>query len=290
MKKLILGSAIAAMIAGPALAADMPVKAPPPPPVLYDWSGAYVGFNIGGAWFDTERTYPNLGGASISSSDSDVIYGFHAGAQGQWGNWVLGFEAAFSACMRECQSSAVIFTLPTPPAPAGTTFDAFNKITNLFTVGYATGTVHGQYRFGGVQIFPGPGPAPAGTNLSGHSRNDGWFAGGGFEYMAHKGALVDVILGVEYQHFDLREKNTFCFNPGCGVANAEDYRSSAVGDIVRARLPSRPKAGVGPDRGRRLPWLRRTSHATRIVEEGISMQSSQPERARSHPTSEVQFG
>ena len=99
MKKLFIGSmALAAMIAGPAMAADMPVKAPPPP-VVYDWSGAYVGFNIGGAWFDVERTYPNLGGASISSSDSDVIYGFHAGAQGQWGNWVLGFEAAFSACI-----------------------------------------------------------------------------------------------------------------------------------------------------------------------------------------------
>jgi outer membrane immunogenic protein len=48
--------ALAAVIAGPAMAADMPVKALPPPPVVYDWSGAYVGFNIGGAWFDVERT------------------------------------------------------------------------------------------------------------------------------------------------------------------------------------------------------------------------------------------
>jgi outer membrane immunogenic protein len=42
MKKLLLGSAgLAALIAGPAMAADMPVKAPPPAPVAYyDWSGA----------------------------------------------------------------------------------------------------------------------------------------------------------------------------------------------------------------------------------------------------------
>ena len=249
MRKLFLGSmALAALIAGPAMAADMPVKALPPPPVVYDWSGVYVGFNIGGAWVDVERTYPNLGGASIKSDNSDVIYGFHAGAQGQWGGWVLGIEAAYSACMRECQGSAVIFTLPTPPAPAGTTFDAFNKITNLFTVGprlgfawdrwmiygtggYALATIHGQYRFAGLQIFP-----PGAFNFTGHSWNDGWFAGGGFEYMVHKGALVDVILGAEYQHFDLRSKTAFCLR-GCAPSFVFlDFDHGASGDIVRARL------------------------------------------------------
>jgi outer membrane immunogenic protein len=250
MKKLFLGSmALAALIAGPAMAADMPVKALPPPPVVYDWSGVYVGFNIGGAWYDVERTYPNIGGASIKSSGSDGIYGFHAGAQGQWGSWVLGIEAAFSGCFRECQSSAVIFALPSPPAPAGATFDAFNKITNLFTVGprlgyawdrwmiygtggYATGTVHGQYRAAGLQVFPG-GAGFLGTNLSGHSWNDGWFAGGGLEFMVHKGALVDVILGAEYQHIDLRSRNAFT---NAALGNVFDFNHDAVVDVVRARL------------------------------------------------------
>jgi len=251
MKKLFLGSmALAAVIAGPAMAADMPVKVKAPPPVVvYDWSGAYVGFNIGGVWADVDRFYPQaIGGALTATTRSDdVIYGFHAGAQGQWGNWVLGIEAAYSACFRECQGSTA---LPTPPFALDTS--AYNKITNLFTVGprlgyawdrwmifatggYATGSIKGQYTFTstGIQRFP---------TFHGQSWHDGWFAGGGFEYMAHKGALVDVILGVEYQHFDLREKNTFCFNPGCGVANAEDYRSSAVGDIIRARLTIKTQA------------------------------------------------
>ena len=43
------------MLAGPAMAADMPIKAPPPPVVYYDWSGAYVGFNIGGVWSDVHQ-------------------------------------------------------------------------------------------------------------------------------------------------------------------------------------------------------------------------------------------
>ena len=44
MNKLLLGSmALATTLAGPAVAADMPVKAPPPPPAFHDWSGAYSG-------------------------------------------------------------------------------------------------------------------------------------------------------------------------------------------------------------------------------------------------------
>jgi outer membrane immunogenic protein len=55
MRKLTFtAAALAALGAGPALAADMPVKAPvykaPPPPAIYSWSGFYIGANIGGAW------------------------------------------------------------------------------------------------------------------------------------------------------------------------------------------------------------------------------------------------
>ena len=42
------------------MAADMPIKAPPPPPVAYyDWSGAYIGFNAGSVWSQIDQTFPN---------------------------------------------------------------------------------------------------------------------------------------------------------------------------------------------------------------------------------------
>ena len=69
---------------------------------------------------------------------------------------------------------------------------------------------------------------------SGASRNNGWYAGGGFDYMVHKGPLVDVILGLEYQHFDVESKNAFCGNRACTAGNSFDL--GAKGDIVRARL------------------------------------------------------
>src|SRR5688572_25255402 len=99
MKTFFLGGmALAAMVAGPAMAADMPVKALPPPPALYDWSGAYIGFNIGGMTYDIDRTFPNriplaLGGGILpgfTTNDTDGIFGFHAGAQWQWGSFVFG--------------------------------------------------------------------------------------------------------------------------------------------------------------------------------------------------------
>jgi outer membrane immunogenic protein len=61
MKKFLLGgAALIAMFAGSAMAADMPVKAPvlkapPPPPVVYNWTGCYIGGNVGGGWARVEH-------------------------------------------------------------------------------------------------------------------------------------------------------------------------------------------------------------------------------------------
>ena len=90
-----------------------------------------------------------------------------------------------------------------------------HKITNLFTAGprlgyawdrwmiYATGgwasaNLKGTYCSTITGVC-----GPAVTSQNGASRNDGWYAGGGFDYMIHKGALVDVLLGAEYQHFEV---------------------------------------------------------------------------------------
>ena len=45
-----------------------------------------------------------------------------------------------------------------------------------------------------------------------------------------------VLLGAEYQHYDVGGKSAFCNNPGCAVPTGADYDLSAKGDIVRARL------------------------------------------------------
>jgi outer membrane immunogenic protein len=250
MKKFLLGSVgLAAMLAGPAMAADMPVAPPPPPVVYYDWSGVYVGGNVGAIWSTVDQTFtsplgqgPGPGSQNnFSTSPSNGIFGFHAGAQWQWGAWVLGVEAALSGCFEECRTLSGIVT-----NPANTFFE--HKITNLFTVGPRIG-----YAWDRWMIFATGGWASANlksatcntvtglcdgpnSNFNGASRNDGWYVGGGFDYMVHKGPLVDVILGVEYQHYDVRSHNAFCFNPGCGSPTGWDYDLAAKGDLVRARF------------------------------------------------------
>ena len=265
MKKLTLGTAaLAAMIAGPAMAADMPAKArPAPPPVIYDWSGIYLGFNAGGMWYDVDRQYPYLGGGfgtgggvgNHTLSDSDAIYGFHAGFQGQWGNWVLGFEAGAIGCFRECIAQVAVG--PGQGFAAGTISQT--KITNVFfagprlgfawdrfmiygTGGYASAALKGEY-CGGVAGLCAPAVAPAVFGLN-ETHHNGWFAGAGIEYMIHKGPLVDVILGAEYLHWDVKARDNLCSNPGCAPHLGGDDTLRATGDIVRGRLTIKTGWGI----------------------------------------------
>ena len=232
------------------MAADMPIAAPPPPVVYYDWSGAYIGFNAGGVWNETNRTFL-VGGAgdpNFSTNNSNGILGFHAGAQWQWGAWVLGAEAALSGCFNECLGQTD--TLPFPAFQRN--LAGQHKLTNLFTVGprlgyawdrfmiFATGgwasaNLKGAYCNTVTGLCDGPG-----SFANGASRNNGWYAGGGFDYMVHKGPLVDVILGLEYQHYDVGSKTAFCVTAACN--NFDDYALSAKGDLVRARLTIKTQA------------------------------------------------
>jgi outer membrane immunogenic protein len=92
-KQFILGAALAALTAGaPALAADMPVKAPPMAAPAPSWTGFYLGANVGGVWTRNDGTWnplpdpPNFGVNAITGAidSSSVAGGFHGGF-----NWQL---------------------------------------------------------------------------------------------------------------------------------------------------------------------------------------------------------
>jgi outer membrane immunogenic protein len=273
MRKFLLGSvALAAMIASPAMAADMPVKAlPPPAPVFYDWSGAYIGFNYGQMWYDVDREYPDKRGkfcgdvqaldegcflagpgngvGNHNLSDSDHIFGFHAGAQWQWGQWIFGVEAALSACFDECRALNVL----DPAIFLESDIASETKITNFFTVGPRLGWAWDRW-----MIFVTGGAASANLKATycgvstglcgpagftggfgdGQTWNWGWYAGAGVEYMLYRGPLVDVIWGFEYQHWDVDAEDAFCescVNPGGDLFGFSDTLR-ARGDLIRSRL------------------------------------------------------
>lgn len=95
MKKILLAGAIA-LIAAPALAADLPRRsgAVAPAPVyaapIFTWSGFYVGAQLGYGWGKDKANY---NGTAASTSPDGMLGGVHVGYNWQSGAFVYGLEA-----------------------------------------------------------------------------------------------------------------------------------------------------------------------------------------------------
>jgi outer membrane immunogenic protein len=61
--------------------------------------------------------------------------------------------------------------------------------------GWAAGKVESQLRTVGGPLF---------DSANNSDYRNGWYAGGGVNYAIYKSALMDVILGADYRHIDLR--------------------------------------------------------------------------------------
>jgi len=217
-----------------ASAADMAVKARPmvAPVMVYNWSGCYVGANIGGGWARTgqDRIAQVDGTVFVpptnygSSDGSDFIGGGQIGCDYQFaGNWVIGIQGMFDFGNINSEH-----TLPAFP-----TFYSTNTVKNTITLtgrigylfapqllGYVKGggawarTDHSIYGFGP--------PVFLSESANGNDRS-GWTVGGGLEWMFAPGWSV---FG-EYNYMDFGDKDiTFVAAPGLvGFA-----------DVVRTRL------------------------------------------------------
>jgi outer membrane immunogenic protein len=113
-------TAAAVLAASPALAADMAVKAPRAPAVqVYDWSGFYIGGNIGYGIGRNRGTdtllFPDgtvFASEIITQAPAGFIGGGQMGANWQTGRWVLGVEGDWqsadeknSICVQTCSAN-----------------------------------------------------------------------------------------------------------------------------------------------------------------------------------------
>src|ERR1700726_3254813 len=92
--------ALLAMGAGAAEAADLPMKAPPmaAPVMTYNWTGCYIGGNVGGGWAHTRQEFaltPFTGTLFSDSRGSDVIGGAQVGCDYQFDRFVIGAQGQF---------------------------------------------------------------------------------------------------------------------------------------------------------------------------------------------------
>lgn len=76
MRKYLLAGVVAVALPATAFAADIPMKAPPRPPVpvLYSWTGCYLGGYVGGAWQGSNGAeFTDLGNTTRGSFSGGVV-------------------------------------------------------------------------------------------------------------------------------------------------------------------------------------------------------------------------
>lgn len=199
MRRLLLANlAAAAMtIAGPAFAADFPVKAPAP--FVARWTSCYVGGNLGGAFAQTDITDPvqlvqdsftapgtTIGVTTTDISPTGVVIGGQIGCDYEFpSSFVIGVEGSASgSTMRGSQSVAL---------PLGNPGEAaLVKVNTDFLAGL-TGRV--GYAFDNVLLYVRGGAALAGDKFEvsgtftglpydfrGLDNRFGWVAGGGVDW------------------------------------------------------------------------------------------------------------
>jgi outer membrane immunogenic protein len=217
MRKLLLSAFVASVIAAPAMAADMPFKAPEP---ICVWCGFYVGGNFGYGFGQARvngNTYytGNLGAANAGTTGlwslSDNLSGFVGGGQLGYNfqinpTTIVGIEADFQAAGLGSSGNAV--TAPTIIGANGliSHFGAASNSERLDWFGTLRGRLGGTpfannvmlYATGGIaagrvkgilshtESFP---TVPAGIVGAGefNAIRLGWTAGAGVEWMAPVG-------------------------------------------------------------------------------------------------------
>jgi outer membrane immunogenic protein len=225
-----------AFISGPALAADLPVKARPVAPMVaapFSWSGCYIGGNVGGAWAHIDHSLNEPGSENAiqlnGRSSGSVIAGAQAGCNWQFTpSWVFGVEGDIN-WLNLKRSHDFVFR-----AGEDTIGSQATKLSWLTTVRarlgygwdrsmlYVTGGLAG----GGVKSSV----LPARDNFIGSASDTrwGWTLGAGYEY-----AFTRTISGkLEYLHFDLGSINV------ASGQNSIPFTANAKvsGDLVRVGI------------------------------------------------------
>jgi outer membrane immunogenic protein len=222
MKKLLVAGIAAATFCGaPALAADLPTKAPvykavPAIAPLFDWSGFYLGGHLGYLWGRT-RVEEDGVVTEPGAKTNGVIGGVLAGANWQSGPLVVGLEGDFG--WTNAHGVGVSMT----PTESPNTYDANWTSHVRVRGGYASNNwlffVAGGLAIADLDFHEGGIPQRRGGNYV------GWSIGGGVDF-----AFTHNLVGrIEYLYDDFGHKDY------TGIFG-DPYRVSLTGQTLRAAL------------------------------------------------------
>ena len=185
MKRILIAGAFALAAGGQAFAADLPPPAPAPrapavyTPVaaVYNWTGFYIGGNLGVGWSGISLSDAK-GTNFTSTSSTSFLGGGQVGFNYQfWGGIVIGAEAQFDWL----PNTKNTITATNGASTATATIN--NRWLTLATgrVGYAWDRVLVYGKGGGAWAGSGTSSFSTGP-ISGPSTTWGWTAGAGLEW------------------------------------------------------------------------------------------------------------
>ena len=198
MKKILLAATVAALSSTAAFAADLPArtytKAPAYVAPIYNWTGFYIGAQVGGA-FQGSSGYNATAGVVGTRDDSSFIGGGVVGANYQFApNWVVGLEGEFNGLSNNRHT----FT----DATANTVSiknDWLASVTGRLGYTWGPGMIYAK---GGVAFRDNGGVTSNVVALV--DRNDtGYTVGAGLEYMFAPAWSAKV----EYQYYNFDHTN-----------------------------------------------------------------------------------
>jgi len=191
MRTIVTALLILAAGAGATSAADLrpvPVRAPPQVQAGYNWTGFYLGVNVGGGWSNANSEFSTAGFPSFASVDNHmtgVIAGGQAGYNWQSGAWVFGVEADFQYSGMKGGISA-----PCPPgicAGLAASFDHdmpwFGTARGRFGYASAGWLIYatGGYAYTRLESNAFASAGGLAVDIQRDESRHGWTAGGGIE-------------------------------------------------------------------------------------------------------------
>jgi outer membrane immunogenic protein len=227
---LVLMSVAASALATAASAADLPVPAttyvaPAYRPAIYDWTGFYIGANVGGDWGNATITTSTTtafqpAGTATKVSSMGVLGGVQAGFNVQFSPVVIGFEATWDA-------TSLTGTQSVPSSLFATAEQSTVAATWVATATGRLGFAANDFLFyakGGVAWMRADHTQALNFNNSGFltlqtitDNRSGFTAGAGVEF----GMTENLSLKVEYDYLGFGTKNynfgNLSTNPAPGV-------------------------------------------------------------------------
>ena len=271
--RVLLGSVAAIAMITAALAADLPVKSPPPAPVMapvWNWNGFYIGVNGGYSWGRSTRDlnfFNPLNGVTIATGTgggrdlNGGLFGGQLGYNWQTANWVFGIE---TDAQWTGQKGSTTVLCPVagcfPAAVAAGTGVAASLSDELEWFGtfrgrggvlvtpsvllYATGGVaYGSLQTEvGLAGFTATG-IPVTAVGSRSSDKFGWTVGGGIESMFANNWSAKI----EYLYMDLGSvSNSVVLPTAGGFPLGANVTSRVTDSIIRGGISYHFSAGPGP--------------------------------------------